>query len=207
MALPVVPRIFPVDSDQAVSTVLPISLEKFFTSHFNRDMLRLNHTATRLDVERHLWNRSELLGNIASMVEDGKMQAGSSAVGIHSGGSFKLPTEPQTAEEAVKSLDAAMAKGTSFTLKFEYVSPSLRPLKWLSEGLFNLTGIPASVHLYCSAAGARVLDPHTDPYDVLVWHLSFYMYSETELQRPPLASTCRKERRNAKRSPLERIPL
>ena len=31
--------------------------------------------------------------------------------------------------------------------------------------------MPASVHLYCSASGSQVLNPHTDPYDVLVWQL------------------------------------
>ena len=44
-------------------------------------------------------------------------------------------------------------------------------MKQLTDDLFNLTGIPPSIHLYCSAAGAKVLKPHTDPYDVLVWQL------------------------------------
>ena len=62
-----------------------------------------------------------------------------------------------------------MGAGTSFVFKFEYFSAHSRPLIWLSRSLFNLTGIPASIHLYASAAGAQVLNPHTDPYDVLVW--------------------------------------
>ena len=66
MALPVVPRIFPVDSDQAISTVLPISLEKFFASHFNRDMLRLNHTETHFDPTA-LWRRDDFASNIAAL--------------------------------------------------------------------------------------------------------------------------------------------
>ena len=185
---PIVPRLFPLDSDLAVSSVLPISLAQFFTSHFNRDMLRLNHSSTQLDVQRHLWNRSDLMSNIAAMVEDGKMQEGSSAVGIHSSGGFKLPSTAQPPEEATKLIDAALSKGTSFTLKFEYISPPRRPLKWLSEGLFNLTGIPASVHLYCSAAGARVLDPHTDPYDVLVWQLYGTKRWRACVPRPAIAA-------------------
>jgi len=73
----------------------------------------------------------------------------------------------EAADVMLNKLDGGM----SFMLSFEKVSPSHRPLKWLSDALFNLTGIPASIHLYCSAAGSKVLDPHTDPYDVLVWQL------------------------------------
>ena len=76
-----------------------------------------------------------------------------------------------SASELTSLIESGMAAGTSFVFKFEYFSAHSRPLHWLSRSLFNLTGIPVSIHLYASAAGAQVLNPHTDPYDVLVWQV------------------------------------
>ena len=61
-------------------------------------------------------------------------------------------------------MDEAPCRDVPFT-----PPPASFTLAW--TGLFAVTGIPASIHLYCSAAGTRVLPPHTDPYDVLVWQL------------------------------------
>jgi len=74
-------------------------------------------------------------------------------------------------EEAARLIEGKMSEGHSFVLAYEHVSAARRPMRWLSDGIFELTGLPASIHLYCSAKGAQVLKPHTDPYDVLVWQL------------------------------------
>ena len=165
----IVPTILPSDSP-AISSVLPIRLDDFFASHFNRAALRLNHTRTHLDVAKHLWSRDDLASNLQDMAAD-KNGSGLLKNAKLYGGSFKMPDSLPLADEVPTFVDRALEAGTSLTLQFEYVSAPHRPLRWLSEGLFNLTGIPASVHLYCSAPGAKVLQPHTDPYDVLVWQL------------------------------------
>ena len=189
--MPIVPRLLPANSE-VIASVLPYSLDVFFSEHFNNGMLRLNHTSTGLDVQRHLWERTDLHKNLAAMAADGKLQEGSNAIAVHGisskGPTFKLPRLTPTAEQAAATIQEAMDNGTSFTLKFEYISAELRPLRWLSQGLFNLTGIPASVHLYCSAAGARVLKPHTDPYDVLVWQLSGKKAWRACVPRPGIGS-------------------
>ncbi len=154
----------------SIARVLPIDLGLFFERHYDRAMLRLNHTETGFD-PAELWRPSEFAATLGAMASDGKLAPGSKAVTTYGGDMPPIP-EGATAEEAAGVVQRRMADGVSFLLKFEYVSPAHRPLKWLSDALFNLTGIPASIHLYCSAAGSRVLSPHTDPYDVLVWQLA-----------------------------------
>ena len=167
------PRILP-GSSPAIARVLPIPLSEFFGSHFNRSPLRLNHTDTKLDIDA-IWRRDkDFADNLAHLAADGKLHGKlSSAVAVHGSDkqSFRLPVTQPSVASAARLFDTALSSGMSFTLKFEYLSPAYRPFKWLSDALFNVTGIPASIHLYCSAAGAKVLNPHTDPYDVLVWQL------------------------------------
>lgn len=170
--------LLPLDSSPAISNALPVPLGTFFSSFFNRQMLRLNHTDTGLDVDLHVWTRADLAAQLDAIAADGKMVKGTNAMSIHpakgpaaNASDSELPSQPMSAEASGRFVENGLAKGVSFVLKFEYVSERRRPMRWLSEGLFQLTGIPASVHLYCSAAGAQVLKPHTDPYDVLVWQL------------------------------------
>eukprot|EP00912_Choanoflagellata_sp_UC4_P000822 UC4_evm11s507 len=62
--------------------------------------------------------------------------------------------------------------GDSFLFRFENVPQTRRPLRDFEQALFHLSGIPLSIHLYVSAEGSQVLEPHTDPYDVLVIQLT-----------------------------------
>ena len=171
--------LLPDDAAQAAlpTSVLPFSLHDFFLRHYDRSMLRLNHTQTGFD-PRSLWGPADFASNIAAIVADSK---------AHDGGVIKpyRPPDPNTKkanksallpadvspERAVTLLEQFLANGTSFVLAFEKMSEVHRPFKWLADALFAVTGIPASIHLYCSAHGAEVLGPHTDPYDVLVWQL------------------------------------
>ena len=65
-------------------------------------------------------------------------------------------------------LHHVLGNGTSLTFQFEHLEPAHRPMRELSDAVFAWSGLPTTVHLYVSAPGARVLRPHTDPYDVLV---------------------------------------
>jgi thiol-disulfide isomerase/thioredoxin len=166
-------RLLPTDIVGTLSRVLPIAMEEFFHHFYDRSMLRLNHTETGLDPTK-LWSRDQLHADLRALAADGKLVRGSPALAFHGeikGGPLPERPPPQT-EEAIALLEEGLAKGTnSFVLKYEFVSAERRPFKWLSDALFNVTGIPASVHLYGSAGGKQVLNPHTDPYDVLVWQL------------------------------------
>ena len=59
----------------------------------------------------------------------------------------------------------------SFVFRFEYLPELIRPQLRLEKALESVIGIPISIHLYVSAPGSKVLEPHTDPYDVLVFQL------------------------------------
>ena len=59
----------------------------------------------------------------------------------------------------------------SFVFRFEFLPEINRPQLRLEKALHNVLGIPISIHLYVSAPGSKVLKPHTDPYDVLVFQL------------------------------------
>ena len=151
----------------SIAPVLPISLERFFNEVYDRSMLRLNHSETNMPP---LWTLSDLERDLGNMAASGNLD---SSIAIHGKSKKDLPPMPKngTAEVMAQYINDALALNVSFVLKFEYVSPDRRPLKWISDALFNLTGIPASLHLYISAAAAQVLNPHTDPYDVLVHQL------------------------------------
>ena len=185
---PIVPSLLPlVDFSAAkVSQVLPIPLDDFFSHWFNNKMLRLNRTESGLDVRKHLWDQQRDLPQIAAAMDrdrklfgamkvygDGGSKDAQRAAWLKANGLSDADLRDDASGNLASRLlrEGLLAKGRSFMLQFENVSPQHRPYKWLSDGLFNLTGIPASIHLYCSAKGATVLRPHTDPYDVLVWQL------------------------------------
>ena len=154
-----------------ISKVLPIPLERFFLDFWDKSMLRVNRTDHAMAASDMIWRRDDLRRDLALMVADGKLNAGSSTLTAY-GGAFPPPSAKDiSADEGLELVESALSSNISLVLKYEYVSAKHRPLKWVSDALFNLTGIPASLHLYVSAAGARVLKPHTDPYDVLVWQL------------------------------------
>ena len=167
------PSFFPTSST-TLASVLPVGLDTFFASYFNREMLKLNHTVTGLDPSK-LWPRSQFAEDLAAIAADGRMHKGGMCVAPHdknkrrSNYTFEWPGHNDNITEAFE--DAIANKNISFTIKYEYVSAERRPLRWLSDALFDLIGIPVSVHLYASAPGSQVLDPHTDPYDVLVWQV------------------------------------
>jgi len=167
-------RHLPDDRAQAElpTSVLPFSLSEFFARYYDRTMLRLNHTQTHFDPEA-VWARADFAANLAAIVDDGKARANGVIKPYAAKGKEKyhLP-DGVNASEAVSLLEAELMGGTSFVLAFEKVSAERRPMKWLADALFAVTGIPASIHLYASAPGAQVLPPHTDPYDVLVWQLT-----------------------------------
>jgi hypothetical protein len=168
-------RHLPDDRAQAAlpTSVLPFSLTEFFLRYYDRTMLRLNHTQTGFDPEQ-VWQRSDLAANVEAIVSDGKART-SGVIKPYmpnkKDSKYQLP-ENVGATEAVTLLQEQMMAGVSFVLAFEKVSASRRPMKWLNDALFAVTGIPSSIHLYASAPGAQVLPPHTDPYDVLVWQLT-----------------------------------
>ena len=134
------PSILPAHSP-AVAAVLPLPLSTFFSSYFNREMLRLNHTETLLDPASTLWSRSDLMQTLSGMASDGKLQQGSNAISVHMprtktgrGADFKLPERTPSVEDAALLIERALANGTSFTLKFEYVSRQQQEVRarWLS---------------------------------------------------------------------------
>ena len=167
-------RHLPDDRAQAAlpTSVLPFSLAEFFKRYYDRTMLRLNHTNTHFNPE-HVWRLADFEANVAAIVNDGHARTNGVIKPYAPKGKdkYRLPVNVSAAE-AVALLEAQMMAGTSFVLAFEKVSAARRPMKWLADALFAVTGIPASIHLYCSAPGAQVLPPHTDPYDVLVWQLT-----------------------------------
>ena len=117
------------------------------------------------------WKRSDLEKDLADMEADGKLARGTKAIQAHHG-DYNVSSDEASAAMALQYINAKLQENVSFVLKYEYVSASHRPMKWISDALFDFVGIPTSVHLYISAAGARVLKPHTDPYDVIVHQLS-----------------------------------
>lgn len=149
--------LFPERWSPELAGVLPISPPRFFSDCYDTRICRMNRSDTGLD-PRKLWARPDLADTLAAMAADPRGLT-SSAPTISVYGAKKaevLPAEPPSAAEAVDLIESHMSKGVSFVLKFEYVSAAHRPLRWMSNGLFNVTGIPASIHLYCSAAGAQV---------------------------------------------------
>ena len=167
-----------------------IAPERFFADYYDRGMLRLNH-ATQQQLKQHqstwpaevpreptkpgasLWAlEHDLERDLTGMHADGKLVAGTSAVTAHGGSYNPVASDIASPASAHEFLKRKLQANVSLVLKYELVSAHHRPLKWISDALFNLTGIPASIHLYASAAGSRVLKPHTDPYDVLVHQLS-----------------------------------
>ena len=119
------------DPGGVIAEMLPVALPLFFRSYFNRKMLRLNHTETRLNASR-LWSRAQLAETIDAMWRDGKMSSGST-LAIHPKTGGKLEGDDAASAEAVlRFVEDKLANGVSFVFKFEYVEPSLRPLHWLS---------------------------------------------------------------------------
>ena len=80
-----------------------------------------------------------------------------------------------------------LAEGHSFVFKFERLKGE-HPYSSLERDLFNITGLPISVHLYISAANQTVLEPHTDPYDVLVLQLQGHKHWRTCTPRVHISS-------------------
>ena len=150
---------------------LPFSLGAFMRDYYDRKMLRLNHTKTHFD-PAELWRRDDFLADLRAIADDGKISKANTVKSYPPGRQKKWSVPAGTdSEEAARLIEGKMSEGHSFVLAYEHVSAARRPMRWLSDGIFELTGLPASIHLYCSAKGAQVLKPHTDPYDVLVWQL------------------------------------
>eukprot|EP00941_MAST-03F_sp_MAST-3F-sp1_P002189 g2189.t1 len=65
------------------------------------------------------------------------------------------------------------SQNVSIIYKHEFLNPghSTRPFYYLEKAIHKALGFQNSIHLYASARGARVLSPHTDPYDVIVYQL------------------------------------
>ena len=167
-------RHLPTDAAQAssrLSRALPFSLGAFMRDYYDRKMLRLNHTKTHFD-PAELWRRDDFLADLRAIADDGKISKANTVKSYPPGRQKKWSVPAGTdSEEAARLIEGKMSEGHSFVLAYEHVSAARRPMRWLSDGIFELTGLPASIHLYCSAKGAQVLKPHTDPYDVLVWQL------------------------------------
>ena len=116
-------------------------------------MLRLNHTHTHFNPEQ-VWRRADFEANVAAIVDDGKARANGvikpyapRAEGnlTKSKEKYLLP-ENVGASEAVSLLEAQMMAGTSFVLAFEKVSAARRPMKWLADALFAVTGVALPLH-------------------------------------------------------------
>ena len=63
-----------------ISKVLPISLERFFLDFWDKSMLRVNRTDHAMAASDMIWRRDDLRRDLALMVADGKLNAGSSAL-------------------------------------------------------------------------------------------------------------------------------
>ena len=145
-------RHLPTDAAQAssrLSRALPFSLGAFMRDYYDRKMLRLNHTKTHFD-PAELWRRDDFLADLRAIADDGKISKANTVKSYPPGRQKKWSVPAGTdSEEAARLIEGKMSEGHSFVLAYEHVSAARRPMRWLSDGIFELTGLPASIHLYC----------------------------------------------------------
>ena len=155
-------RHLPTDAAQGATRLaraIPFSLGAFFRDYYDRRMLRLNHTETRFD-PAEIWRREDFLKDLQAIAEDGRIATPNTVKSYPPSGKPKYSVPKGTSpEEAAKLIEAKMSEGHSFVLAYEHVSPALRPLRWLSDALFDLTGVPASIHL-SAPPGRAGCHPH-----------------------------------------------
>ena len=149
--------------------------DRFLTTDFGDRALHLR--GTRKPQREHSPSAAGLLDgtlkrDLAGMLADDKLMAGSSAVTTFGGSYAPAAADTASPESYLDFLQRKLSENVSFVFKYEQASAAHRPRKLLQDWLFNLTGMPSSAHLYASAAGAQVLQPHTDPYDVIVLQLA-----------------------------------
>lgn len=178
----------------SAAALFPFSLREFTGRQFGHTTKHWPSTDTHFDPAT-LWAPSDFEQNLVDLVTNERLQQvmreqrkarGSEADGaarpklLPALKKFASPDavwpdlgDPHAPLETTAATLARMLRnGSSMMLQFERFLPELRPLKALESAVYEALGMPASIHLYCSAARSMVLRPHTDTYDVLVWQLA-----------------------------------
>jgi hypothetical protein len=149
----------------------PMEIRAFFERYYDTEMVLLKQNDTGWDADK-LWRVEDFRA-----VYDAFVATGTNAreISVHpprdaqgkSQGKGKLQ-DGDTFEEVERKLKK---DGASFVFRYENVPEHARPMYALEKALAETSGIPVSIHMYVSAPGAQVLEPHTDPYDVMVFQI------------------------------------
>eukprot|EP00750_Incisomonas_marina_P019621 INCI3595.3.p1 GENE.INCI3595.3~~INCI3595.3.p1 ORF type:complete len:721 (+),score=108.90 INCI3595.3:81-2243(+) len=182
--------------------IFPTSISHFFRHVYDTDVAYVNRNLSHLPraAASHpfegLWPESpqealdaHLRSIFETFVSEGKHAKKSALSLVQPGVKYKAALLPESGPDATfEGLQRFLANGYSFVFKFESLTRE-HAFSALERDLFNATGLPISVHLYVSARGQMVLEPHTDPYDVLVLQLQGQKHWHTCTPRQRVTSS------------------
>lgn len=160
-----------------VQDIFPMDLQEFFEKYYDTKMILMKQSQTNYKPELLLWNISNFESMYQVFVKEHKL----SHVSWHPPVNRTSTGQHRKKSQKKRKLDESIAfeqikeflfSGSSFVFRYEYVPEKSRPLFNIEKALVRATGIPVSLHMYVSAEGAQVLDPHTDPYDVMAFQIS-----------------------------------
>ena len=148
----------------------PMEIKDFFANHYDTDMVLLKHQDTQWNPDK-MWNVSDFGQVFEAFARAGKVGG---EIAVHpardeNGHRRKKIKLDETS--TFKDVQDLFQNGASFVFRYEQLPEEIRPMFELEKALTGTSGIPTSIHLYVSAPGAKVLDPHTDPYDVMVFQI------------------------------------
>eukprot|EP00300_Choanocystis_sp_HF-7_P039476 c5829_g1_i1.p1 GENE.c5829_g1_i1~~c5829_g1_i1.p1 ORF type:complete len:605 (+),score=99.04 c5829_g1_i1:708-2522(+) len=149
--------------------LLPVDSATFHQAHFGTDSLRFRSS-------EHSWG---------TLVEHETFQAFSTQKLLRSGSVRTFPPNGTRLHDAI-TFDEFMSlvdQGMSYVFRVEDLDPRSRPFHKMQSHLETYIGAPISVHVYVSSPTARVLAPHTDPYDVMVFQIKGDKHWSTCLPR------------------------
>jgi len=158
------------DVVQMLHDFFPMDIRDFFQNYYDTEMILLKQNETKWDPDK-LWKVSEFEKVYESFTKTGQH---TSQITVHprrdEHGNRQQKTKLQS-DSSFSDLENLLHGGASFVLRYEHLPEKNRPMFELETALNAMSGIPTSIHLYVSSPGAKVLEAHTDPYDVLVFQV------------------------------------
>ena len=159
------------DVAEFLRTFFPMDIETFFRSYYDTKMILLKQNETGYDPDT-LWRVSEFQGTYEAFIPTG---AHTSQITVHpprdEQSGTRKPKAKLAQDSTFEDVVRMLKEGSSFVFRYEHVPVENRPMYKLEHALTEMTGVPTSIHMYVSAPGAKVLEPHTDPYDVMVFQI------------------------------------
>ena len=148
----------------------PMAIGEFFQEYYDTKMILLKQNDTKWNPDS-MWNVSQFEAMYEAFVNSNMHTSHISVHAPRDQNGKSVKKSKLSADTSFAEVQHQLDTGSSFVFRFEYIPEATRPLFELERALRDMTGIPVSIHMYVSAAGAKVLNPHTDPYDVMVFQI------------------------------------